>query len=98
VYGKIFELGPGTGNQLSRFDTEKIEHIYGVESNLYFAPDIWEKVAEFKLENKYTLILCGVGDCETLAAYDIVESSIDCVLSIQVLCSVSDPDKTAKEM
>jgi SAM-dependent methyltransferase len=95
AYGKILELGPATGNQLPRFNASKIIQIYGVEPNPIFTTPLRAKIAEMKLESKYTFITGSVDDETMLANHGIEENSLDCVLSIQVLCSVDDPKKTA---
>ena len=90
-HGVVLELGYATGNQLPRFTMPNITHIYGIEPNASFEPVIAAKIAEVGLEGKYTPITCGVEDVEVLKEHGIVEGSLDCVLSVQVLCSVKDP-------
>lgn len=43
------------------------------------------------MEEKYTAVTCGLEDVDKMDEAGIVEGSLDCVLSIQVLCSVADP-------
>ncbi|KAF2433773.1 S-adenosyl-L-methionine-dependent methyltransferase [Tothia fuscella] len=96
AYGKVLELGPAVGNQLQRFQISKIEHIYGVEANKEFEKDLREKVETLKIGDKYTPIMCKLEDVEILREYGVKEGSMDCIVSIQVLCSVSDVEKAAK--
>lgn len=96
--GVVLELGPGLGNQLRRFDKTTVTRIVGVESNPHFAPDIQRQIQEQGLDDIYELITCHVEDGSALERHGIVADSVDTVLSIQVLCSVPDPEATAKEL
>jgi SAM-dependent methyltransferase len=96
--GIILELGPGLGSQLGRFDPTKVEHIYGVESNNFFIPDLKAKVTQSGLDGKYTLLPFGVQETDMLAKHGITPGSIDTIVSFQVLCSVPQPDEVAKEL
>lgn len=90
AHGVVLDLGPGTGNQLERFDASKIEHVYGVEPNTAFTKPLMERLRTTKLgqDGKYTLIPCGIEDEETLARFGVVEGSVDCIVSVQVLVSL----------
>ncbi|KAL1865733.1 hypothetical protein Daus18300_007109 [Diaporthe australafricana] len=92
AHGVILDLGPGTGIQLERFDAARVAHVYGVEPNTAFAPGFADRLRETQLgsDGKYTLIPCGIQDGETLAKHGIVEGSMDCVVCMQVLCSLPD--------
>ncbi|KAI1769874.1 S-adenosyl-L-methionine-dependent methyltransferase [Hypoxylon cercidicola] len=96
--GIILELGPGLGNQIPLFDQTKIGHIYGVEINGSFIPDLQAKAGECGLREKYTAIHAGVGDTDVLEKHGIKPGSIDTILSIQVFCSVAQPEAVAREM
>jgi len=96
--GLVLELGPGMGNQLRRFDKSKVTRVVGVESNAHFAPDILLQVKEQGLEDVYELLTYSVDDRSALERHGIVAESLDTVLSIQVLCSVPDPEPTLKEL
>ncbi|KAI7786491.1 Methyltransferase-like protein 7B [Diaporthe eres] len=89
AHGVVVDLGPGAGTQLDRFDASRVEHIYGVEPNTAFAPAFADRLRETALgqDGKYTLVSCGVEDGEALARFGLVEGSVDCVVSMQVLVS-----------
>ncbi|RAK99842.1 class I SAM-dependent methyltransferase [Aspergillus ibericus CBS 121593] len=91
VQGTVLELGPGTGNQLSYFKSSAITRVYGVEYNLEFAEVLHAKVRENNLEDIYTPVFCDILDANALERHGIVENSIDCVTSFQVLCCTPDP-------
>ncbi|KAK4238783.1 methyltransferase-like protein 7B [Achaetomium macrosporum] len=102
--GVVLELGPGAGNQLFRFDKAKVTRIVGVESNPLFAPDLQRQIRANGLEGVYDVIVparFGEDDAaadEELARQGIVPGSVDTVLSVQVLCSVSDPQRAMREV
>lgn len=99
AHGVVLDLGPGAGTQLDRFDAARVAHIYGVEPNTAFAPAFNDRLRETPLgqDGKYTLVSCGVEDGETLARFGVVEGSVDCVVSMQVLVSCSLSLHVARE-
>ena len=96
--GVVLELGPGTGNQLSRYDKDKVTRIVGVEYNPYFVEDLERKIEEQGMRDIYELIIAGAQDSDVLEKRGIVAGSVDTVLSIQVLCAVPDVNDMAKEI
>jgi SAM-dependent methyltransferase len=98
AHGTVVELGPAVGNQLPRFDMSKITHIYGIEPNKGFEEDLHLKVKELDIGDKYTPLMCSIEDKDVLSKFGIQEGSVDCIVSIQVLCSVKDVNKVAKEL
>ncbi|KAJ9156085.1 Methyltransferase-like protein 7B [Pleurostoma richardsiae] len=99
AHGVVLELGPGTGNQLSRFAAPTITHVYGVEPNTAFADALMARLASEEtpaaLRDRYTPVFCGVEDRGALARQGVVPGSVDCVVSMQVLCSVERPREVA---
>lgn len=91
-------MGPGSGNQLHRFDASLVTYIYGVEPNARFKDTIDAKLEKHGLQDKYKLIVCGIEDSDVLREEGITEGSLDAVLSIQVLCAVKDPKTVMKEV
>lgn len=89
AHGIVLDLGPGSGNQIERFDAAKIERVYGVEPNTAFTDFFLNRLAGTKLgvDGKYTLIHCGIEESDKLARFGIVENSVDCVVSMQVMVS-----------
>lgn len=87
----MLELGPGSGNQLPRYDVSKIARIYGVEPNIALHDALRKKIKESGLSDVYTIVPCGVEDTTTLKEYGIETGSVDTVVSVQVLCSVPRP-------
>lgn len=96
--GTVLEIGPGSGNQLSRYDRSKIDRIYGVEPNVDLHAALQLTIKECGLSDVYTIVPCGVEDVVTLREYGIDGESVDTVMSVQVLCGVPRPEKVVKEL
>ncbi|PLB42133.1 class I SAM-dependent methyltransferase [Aspergillus candidus] len=96
--GVVLELGPGPGNQIHRYDTSVVKHVYGVEPNPHFGKTINANLDKHDLRDRYKLIVCGVEDSDVLREEGITEASVDAVLCIQVLCAVKDPKNVMKEV
>lgn len=96
--GTVLEIGPGSGNQLARYDRSKIDRIYGVEPNVDLHAALRATIKECGLSDVYTIVPCGVEDVVTLRKYGIEGASVDTVLSVQVLCGVPKPEKVVKEL
>jgi cyclopropane fatty-acyl-phospholipid synthase-like methyltransferase len=95
--GVVLELGPGSGEQLSRYDMEKVTHIYGLEPCLSLIPWLEASIEELGLQDKYTIVPYGVEDLEKLKEYGVEEGGIDTVLSIRVLCSVGSVEEAVEK-
>jgi SAM-dependent methyltransferase len=90
AHGVVIDLGPGSGEQLSRFNNSQITHIYGVEPVIALHPALLEKVRIAGLQDKYTIIGCQLHEAKpALAKLGITEETVDVVVSVKVLCSVS---------
>ncbi|KAK3180224.1 hypothetical protein K4F52_008423 [Lecanicillium sp. MT-2017a] len=99
AHGTVLDLGAGSGNQLYRMQASQLKRVYGLESNPAFAEALSEAVKETGLEGVYTPIICSVEDAEAeLAREGVTPGTVDCVLSIQLLCSVGDPEALVKKM
>ncbi|KAH8821357.1 methyltransferase type 11 [Xylogone sp. PMI_703] len=96
--GIVFELGPGTGNQLPRYTVDNIERIYGIEPNPAFINVLHSRIQETSLKDKYTMIIGGLENENLLKEYGIVTDSMDCIVSMQVLCSVKNGPKAVEHL
>lgn len=90
AHGLVLELGPGSGNQLARFDAARIAHVYGVEPNTAFAGAFAARLRGTKvgIDGKYTLVPCGIEDAGTLEGFGLRAGSVDCVVCMQVMVSL----------
>lgn len=98
AYGRVVELGPGTGQQLGRLDPSKIKRVYGIEPNVALHPELRARIAKAGLENVYIIVPCGIEDRTELKKYGIESGSIDTVLSMKVLCSVPEPERMTRDL
>lgn len=92
--GVVMELGPGSGEQLHRYDVSKVTRIYGIEPNTRLFPALRENIKKAGLEEVYIIVPCGVENKDMLREHGIEENSIDSILTIHVLCSVPNPLET----
>lgn len=96
AHGVVLEVGPGVGSQLDRFDKSKIDHVYGVELNPAFVSPLLAEVETAGLQGNYTVILGAVEDERLLAEYGLKAGSVDSIVCIGTLCSVSNPEQTMR--
>lgn len=96
--GIVLELGPGIGSQLPRYNTSKITKVYGVEPNTDLHKSLREMVKASGLTDIYEIVPCGIEDVATLEKYGVTVGSFDTVLSVQVLCSLPDPDEIIRRL
>ena len=98
AHGTVLEVGPGSGNQLPRYDISKIDRIYGVEPNVNLHDALRSNIKKHGCSDVYTIVPCGVEDLDKLREYGIKPESIDTVVSVQVLCSVPRPAALVKDI
>ena len=96
--GIVLELGPGMGSQLPRYDASKITKIYGVEPNVDLHKSLRENIKTSGLIDVYEIVPCGIEDVVELKKHGIALGSIDTILSVQVLCSVPDPNEILRRL
>ena len=98
AHGTVLELGPGSGNQLPRYDVSKIDRIYGVEPNVDLHDALRSNVKKHGLSDIYTIVPCGIEEFAKLKEYGIEPETVDTVMSVQVLCSVPKPEVLTKDL
>ena len=96
--GVVLELGPGIGSQLARYDKSKITKVYGVEPCSYLHEALRKQVKECGLDDIYEIVPCGIEDVTGLKKHGIRLGTFDSVLSVQVLCSVPDPNEIMRRI
>ncbi|KAL9583191.1 MAG: hypothetical protein Q9203_005186, partial [Teloschistes exilis] len=62
AHGTVLEIGPGSGNQLPRYDPTKITKIYGIEPCTDLHPALREAAKKAGLGDVYTIVPCSVED------------------------------------
>lgn len=100
--GVVLDIGPGAGDWVHLFKAEKegktgITKIYGVEPNTALHARLKEKAKEAGLEDVYEIVAIGAQDLGT-SGLSIERESIDTVVTVQSICSVSQPKVIVKEL
>jgi SAM-dependent methyltransferase len=76
--------------------TPTITHIYGVEPNSDVHPQLRERIRAAGLDGTYEIVPVGIDD---LAASGAVQrGTIDCIVTIQCLCSITAPRHNIREL
>ena len=89
VKGTVLEIGPGTGANFPFLSNKQIEWI-GLEPNHAMHPFLFENISKYDIEAKLL-------DSST-ESICLPDNSMDYILSSEVLCSVSDMEKSLTEI
>lgn len=65
AHGVVLDVGPGSGEQLSRFDPAKIGVMHGAEPNIHLLPGLLRIAEKVGFDRKYRALQCG-GEPESL--------------------------------
>ncbi|SPO07178.1 uncharacterized protein DNG_09872 [Cephalotrichum gorgonifer] len=108
VEGTILEIGAGSGMWADVF-AKVIEQaktrgsngpakIYGVEPNSHSAAALRQRVRDVGLEGTYEVVPVGIEDFNNPTAWGacIEPGSVDCIVTVQCLCSIPDPEKNTR--
>ena len=99
AHGVVLELGACTGNQVPRLDASKLRHVYGIEPNRDFEAQLGRRVRDAGLEARYTPVWARLEDAGAeLERLGVRRGEVDCVLSVQVLCSVDRPEEVVRDI
>ena len=96
--GTVLEIGPGSGNQLPRYDKTKTNKIYGIEPNAELHDALRKSIKKAGLSDIYNLVPCGIEDEAELKRFGVEKGGIDSLLSVQVLCSVPRPKEVVAQL
>ena len=94
--GTVLEIGPGCGSQMPYYDFSSITKIIALEPNKAFQEDLRRRAKELDVTDKYT-VASAEGGIEAWildwnqkrAAGKAADERLDCVVCMQVLCSLS---------
>ncbi|KAK3996682.1 S-adenosyl-L-methionine-dependent methyltransferase [Cladorrhinum sp. PSN332] len=96
ISGTVLELGPGSGQWLPTLSLfPSITKILGVEPNAGIHPLLSAQIARHNLQDKYSIVPCGVED---LATSGVEKESVDSIMTVLCLCSIPEPQKNIKEL
>lgn len=107
--GIVLDIGPGSGEMLSRFDSRLITALYGAEPAEALHPGLHRRAAENGLTDKFHAMICGAepeslipalyksGILEVTGKGGSAEDGIfDEICCTRVLCGVPHPRQTIR--
>jgi ubiquinone/menaquinone biosynthesis C-methylase UbiE len=95
VHGTVVEIGPGPGTSLECLsNNSRVTKLIGIEPNAHMRAYYEERQAELK--PKFDIELHTGVFAENM--HMIPDQSVDSILSLHVLCSVTSTDKVLREM
>ncbi|KAI3535900.1 hypothetical protein CABS03_07248 [Colletotrichum abscissum] len=105
IEGVVLEIGAGSGMWTESLATvvrsAKAESraaptkIYGVEPNPVSAASLKRRIEEVGLKGTYQVVPVGIEDLQNESAWGgrIEPGSVDCIMTVQCLCSIPEPEK-----
>ncbi|KAL2875644.1 hypothetical protein SGCOL_009105 [Colletotrichum sp. CLE4] len=108
IEGVVLEIGAGSGMWTDSLATvvraAKAESraaptkIYGVEPNPVSAASLKRRVEEVDLKGTYQVVPVGIEDLQNESAWGgrIEPGSVDCIMTVQCLCSIPEPEKNIR--
>ena len=97
--GVCLDVGPGTGEWLdlyARAQNPLITKIYGIEPNHELHAKLEANVRRAGLSDIYQIIGCGAEELSTRT--ELVDASVDTIITVQCLCSVPMPRRVISEL
>ncbi|KAF4120924.1 Methyltransferase domain [Geosmithia morbida] len=104
IHGVVLEIGAGSGMWMSVLAKVArsaavskfggLRKIYGVEPNPISAATLKRRVSEIGLEGSYEVLPVGIENLQREASVE--PGSIDCIMTVQCLCSIPEPEKNIK--
>ncbi|KAG9250739.1 S-adenosyl-L-methionine-dependent methyltransferase [Emericellopsis atlantica] len=99
VEGTVLEIGAGSGMWMDVLaqvtaSSGKATKVYGVEPNPISAAALRRKVDELGMQGRYEVLPYGIEDLQAKA--DMQPGSVDCIVTVQCLCSIPEPDKNIR--
>jgi SAM-dependent methyltransferase len=94
--GTVLDIGTGTGHWLHFYDRSKVTKIYAVEPNPGQHAQLRQSAKDAGLQDIFEVIAQPVEALQAQAG--IKKGSIDTVVTVQVLCSISDHQGVIKEL
>ena len=90
AYGRVLEIGMGTGLNMPHYDAARVSMITGVEPSLQM-----HHLARKRIDNAGLKVEMVALSAEKLP---LADASFDCIVMTYTLCSIADPIAALKEM
>lgn len=104
LHGRVLDIGPGTGSQLKRYNTDaSIKIMYAAEPAVDLHAELAKSAEKVGLGDRYKILACGAEPeslIPALAKTGLLERGaseegiFDDIVSIRVLCGVPRPEET----
>ncbi|UTT90991.1 hypothetical protein NDA17_005913 [Ustilago hordei] len=93
AYGRILEIGAGSGDSVGHYDADKIERLFCLEPYEPLRNQLFAKLNKLNLSKKGTVIPVGLDKTSrpALLQAGIEPASLDTIVLFQVMCSIPDP-------
>ena len=82
AYGRVLEIGAGTGETVKYYNKSKVDVVYGVEPNTGAIPNLRKALVKYNMVDKYEILPFGVEEEEKLAERGVTKGSIDTVVCV----------------
>ena len=82
AYGRVLEVGAGTGETVKYYDKSKVDAVYGVEPNTQALPELRKHLVKYGMVEKYEILNFGVEDAEKMVDAGVRPGSIDTVVCV----------------
>ncbi|CAK9785581.1 S-adenosyl-L-methionine-dependent methyltransferase [Cutaneotrichosporon oleaginosum] len=112
VGGTVIEVGPGSGNWVNLFSDKylsddgnrqrsggyrtRVDKVYGVEPNADHHAALRQRVQDAGLEGRYEVVPVGIQDIGRSGL--IAKGSVDAIVTVMCLCSISEPEQNIREL
>jgi SAM-dependent methyltransferase len=82
AYGKVLEIGAGTGETVKYYDPAKVDVVFGVEPNIEALGALRAKLVEAPIADKYQILACGIEEEDKLTEAGIGKGTIDTIVCV----------------
>lgn len=84
AYGRVLEIGAGTGETIKYYDRGKVDVVYGVEPNLEALGGLRKALVKHSMVEKYEILPFGVEEDDKMADAGVHPGSIDCIVCVSL--------------
>jgi hypothetical protein len=82
AYGRVLEIGAGTGETIKYYNKDKVDVIYGVEPNTEAIPNLRKALVKYNIVDKYEILPFGVEEESKMAERGVTKGSIDTIVCV----------------
>jgi SAM-dependent methyltransferase len=82
AYGRVLEIGAGTGETVKYYHKTKVDVVYGVEPNTGAIPNLRKALVKYDIVDKYEILPFGIEEEAKLAERGVTKGSIDTIVCV----------------